>query len=158
MDMSKVVTFTNITTEDFSHPFNGQAYFVAKGETKIFPFVLADHLATHLARKILLAKDKIVAVKDDQTGGLGAPIWSDEAVEELKRQILGEVETRMPDVVKSQDEILREKVEELNQESGEPVDPEEYKSKKEVIDALTAKGIAVDVRKTKSELEAELKS
>lgn len=156
MDMSKVVTFTNITEKEFSHSYNGQAYFVAAGETRIFPFALADHLAKHLARKILLSQDKAVSVKDEATGGLGAPIWSEEAVVELKKEILGEVETRQADRVKSDDELLAEKVAELNQVSEVTADPSSYKSKKDVIAALESKGTPVDVRKTKEELLAQL--
>lgn len=154
--MSKVVTFTNISEEEFEHSYNGQVYFVAAGETLILPFSLADHLAKHLARKILISQDKIVSVKDDVTGGLGAPIWSEEAVNALKAKILGEVESRKQDLPKSEDEILREKISELNQVADEPADAETYRSKKDVIEALEAKGKPVDVRKTKDELLEQL--
>ena len=158
MDMSKIVTFTNITDEDFSHPYNGQAYFVAKREVRMFPFELADHLATHLARKILLSQDKPVSVRDDVTGGVGAPIWSEEAVLQLKAKILGEVETQVVAAPKTDDEILRDKVQELNQVTDTPETPQTLMTKVDVIKALKAQGKPVDVRKTKSELLAQLNS
>lgn len=154
MDLSKIATFTNIDVDDFSHSYDGQTFFVAAGEAKVFPYSLADHLAKHLARKILLKGDKVIAMKDDQTGGLGHPIWSEEAEIELKRRILGEVQTQTVAPEPTEQEKVAAKVEELNTLT--PVDPDTFISKKDVIAKLEAKGIPVDVRKTKDELLAQL--
>jgi hypothetical protein len=169
----KVVYFTNITDKDFEHAFGGQPFFVKAGETKMFPFDLADHLAKHLARRIFIEEDKSPRVFDpnDKSGGNGAPLWNDEKEAAMKAKILGEVYQEELAAPKSEIQVLVEKVDELNKfkesiegkqaaPSEAPATPDvipppltEYKDKAEVIDALKAKGIAFDARSSKATLE-----
>ena len=49
-----VLTFKNIDDEDFTHQFHGEQITVEAGELKILPAKVANHLAKHLAYKILI--------------------------------------------------------------------------------------------------------
>jgi hypothetical protein len=43
----KVVSFTNITAQDFSHAYAGVPYYIPAGQTLMFPYHLGKHLAKH---------------------------------------------------------------------------------------------------------------
>ena len=55
-EVFSTVYFTNITKEDFSHPFNSKMHTVKAGQTLALPSHLAEHLAHHLISKILAEK------------------------------------------------------------------------------------------------------
>lgn len=177
-NLGKVVKFTNITNEDFSHAFGGTPFFVKAGETMLLPFELAEHLAKHLARKILLNNDKSLKVynPNDLTGGTGQPIWTQE--EEIKKmgEIMGEVMERPLETEKTETEKLQEQIAKLNEFVVEKLGPQEasleasleasvttsssevgYKDKADVIAELTKRGISFDARLNKSNLEKLLK-
>lgn len=65
MDLKSKRTVTNPTNEDFTHAWDGQDFTIKAGETEEYPSFLAEHLAGHLAKKILIDKgafvDKLVA-------------------------------------------------------------------------------------------------
>jgi len=111
----RVIAFTNITDEDFTHPYGGQPFFVKARETVMFPWSLANHLATHLARKVLLKTDKSSKQYDpkDETGGVGKPIWDDQAENELKSKILGASYQQEVATPKSEIELLKEQVDQV---------------------------------------------
>lgn len=108
----KVCSFTNITNQDFTHSWGGQPFFIKAGETAMFPYDLANHLAKHLARKILLANDKGLTQYDakDPTGGTGRAIWGEEEEKVLAAKILGESFQHDVPREKSEIELLKEQV------------------------------------------------
>jgi hypothetical protein len=155
---NKVVKFTNISTKDFTHSYGGQPFFVKAGETVMLPYDLADHLATHLARRIFIDRDSSPSTYDpkDATSGHGRPLWDDSAEAEMKAKILGEIFEEASPVKKTEMQMLQDKVNELAQRfTDAPVtaDPATYKDKAEVIKALEAKGIKFDPRAKKADLE-----
>jgi hypothetical protein len=158
LNSNKVVKFTNVTDSDFTHAYGGQPFFVKAGETVMLPYDLADHLATHLARRIFIEKDASPAGFDpkDSTSGMGRPLWDDRAETDMKAKILGEVFEEAAPVKKSELDLLKEQVAALNQRFADgPVSENgsTYKDKAEVIAALQEKGIAFDARAKKADLE-----
>lgn len=120
-NLGKVVKFTNITDKDFTHAFGGVPFFVKAGETVMLPWDLADHLATHLSRRIFLDADTSPTQYlegADKTGGMGKPLWNDETEKAMKLKILGEVFESATPAPKSEIEQLREKVEALAKQFG----------------------------------------
>lgn len=84
MENYTVVNFTNIDSEDYVGMWAGKEEVIKSGETKPYPKFLADHLALHLAKKILLRNG-------DDFGDEGL-------LKSLKDKILGNVEVEMPAV------------------------------------------------------------
>lgn len=170
----KVVTFTNLSDSDFTHSFSGTPYFVPAGATLQFPYHLGKHLATHLSRKMLISQDKGATQYDPKdatsANGNGTVLWNEETEGKLVDRILGEVYTHEIEKPKTELELLKEKVAELNkfnqeflkgnnmpsEGSEKPVD-ESFKDKGEIIAELKKKGLTVDARKSKASLEAQLK-
>lgn len=163
----KVVMFTNITSQDFSHPWNGHPYFVKAGETVPFPYYLGEHLATHLARKILLATDKGATVYDPKdptmANGNGTVLWNQQTEDDLKNKILGETFTQEIKRAKTENELLAEQVAELRKLVEErkdkvvaPASIEGYRDKAQVIAEMKALGLPVDARQSKAKLEEQL--
>jgi hypothetical protein len=180
----RVVKFTNITAKDFSHAFGGQPFFVKAGETVMFPYDLAKHLAKHLARRIFLDADTSPTQYDpqDKTGGAGRALWDDAKEQDMMGKILGDSFTEETMAPKSELEALKEKVDALNKRFNEQGTPAEavvaapsqdasvapqsdvkadvaalgYKDKAEVIAELQKRNIQFDARQTKAKLEALL--
>lgn len=117
-NVGKVISFTNIDAEDFTHKWGGQPFFVKAGETVMFPYDLAEHLAKHLARKILLRTDKSSTVYDpkDPSGGTGQRIWTVEDEQQLVKRILGTAIQQEVPREKTEVEILNEKVDALQKQ------------------------------------------
>ncbi len=158
MDYSRVVTFTNIADFDFTPQlgamFGGIGHEVKTGEVKLFPWDLADHLAGALAKQMFLKKDRSAIKYDpnDTTGGLGAVLWTDDQIAEVKSRILGEPIIGEKKVVMTEAQETAAKVEELNKLEPE-VSATGYKDKAEVILELQKKGITFDARQSKATLE-----
>lgn len=174
----KVVRITNISNFDFTGElgarYAGRDFFVPAGKSMLVPFTLGDHLATHLARQILL---KEAPTRDaSQTDGKGSdrPLWSDGIIEELKKKILTEVYEEQRTPILSEADRIAEKVKELNKltaptETGGNGDASglvstegstgeiSYKDKSEVIAELQKRGTKFDARATKANLEMLLK-
>ena len=158
MDYSKTVVFENIADFDFTPEmgamYGGIGYPVKAGERKLYPWDLADHLATHLARQMYLKKDSSLSTYDpkDPTEGLGATLWTDEKIAALKAKMLGEPVLAAKEATLTEAQKVQAKVAELNQ-----VEPEistvGYRDKAEVIAELQKKGIQFDARRSKVELE-----
>ena len=159
MDFGKVVSFTNKSSKDFEHAYGGQPYFVKAGETKLYPYELAEHLAKHLARRMLLEKDTSATTFDpnDPTKGTGQALWNEETEKNLIDKLLGDPMTQTVEPPKSENEVILEKVTQLNTNLGETVPTVGYQDKKEVIDELNKRGIKFDARLTKVKLEDLLK-
>lgn len=164
----KVVRFTNITDERFEHAFGGTPFFVEAGESKLMPWTIADHLATHLARKILLKNDASLSVYDpkDPTGGVGKPIWNADEEAKVKSKILGEIMEQAVEAEKTEVEKLQEQIKKLNEfvaskfgseEQPKVVQEGQYQDKAEVIAELEKRGIQFDARQKKEKLEELLK-
>lgn len=171
----KVVSFTNITNEDFSHPYDGTPYLIPAGQTVQFPYHLGRHLAKHLSRKILLSGDKGATQYDPKdttaANGNGTVLWNEDSENKLIEKILGEVSTHEVAKPKTEMELMREQIAELNKMKDEflsknhlsepktemRTDPEGFKDKGQLIEELKKLGLPVDARKSKASLEAQLK-
>ncbi len=180
-DSLKVVRVTNISNFDFTGElgarYDSVDYTLLAGESKMYPFVLADHLATHLARQILLKKAPIRDGAQVDGKGSDRPLWDDQVIKELKSKIMTELYTEEREAPKTDADRMRAKVAELNKSEadveketggnakfdGTPVDTTPtgseivYQDKQEVIAALTKRGIRFDPRSTKTMLESFLK-
>ena len=162
----KVVSLTNISSQDFTHQFGGIPYFVPKGETLMFPYDLAHHLAKHLSRRILIEGDKGAEVYDPKdssmANGNGSILWNESTENDMIARILGETFINEVPAEKSEMEKLKAQVEELNKKfsTGKDALPEAktegYQDKGEIIESLKKLGIAVDARKSKAKLEEQL--
>lgn len=169
----KVVSFTNISSQDFTHPYGGAPYFVPAGQTLLFPYHLGKHLAKHLARKMLLSEDKGAQAWDPKdpsmANGNGTVLWNQETENKLIEKILGQSYTHEVPRKKTEEEILREQVAELNKfkdeylkkndlkaQTNELASTEGFKDKGQLIAELKALGQTVDARKSKASLEAQL--
>lgn len=178
----KVVRIKNIADFDFTGElgarYGGRDFFIPAGKSLLMPLTVGDHLATHLARAILLKRAP--GRTDAEMNGKGSvlPLWNEQAEAELKKQIIEEVyeEERKPEL--SEADRMHQKVQDLNKvekeiendgapEGGnvsaanieiseEQSAPIVYQDKAEVIAALEKKGIKFDARASKDNLEALL--
>lgn len=116
-NLGKVVVFTNIDDQDFEHAFGGTPFRVRAGESQHMPYDLADHLATHLARKMLLRGDtgKNIFDPTDKSGGTGSKIWGPEDEGRIKARILGDTYERERSKPETEIEALQRQIRELNQ-------------------------------------------
>ena len=161
-NIGKVVQFTNITDKDFTHAFGGQPFFVKAGETVMLPYDLADHLATHLSRRIYLDGDNSpteYTEGKDRTGGMGRPLWSDEQERAMKVRILGQTFENSVAAPKSEIEELREKLDALASQFGtqapwqqRPSEITEAAKEAAVIEAEAEKDAPIGAQNTKSVL------
>jgi hypothetical protein len=158
---TKIVRITNITSFDFTPEmgamYDGRQFPLRAGETKLFPLTVGEHLATHLARQILIQKAPVRDAKETDGRGTDRPLWDDGAIAGLKAQIMTEVyeEARTP--VQTPADAVVKKVEDLNKVAEgtdtPPVSATGYKDKAEVIAELNKRGIKFDARKSKADLE-----
>ena len=146
----RIVRFTNIDTESFTHSFRGISITVKAGESYVGRLPEGNHLAKHLARKIL-AREKKKTVKQDR----GVQLWTDDEVQKLKQEILSDVgeeaanERFTPEEARNKDTAqLADKYDESKQDSDV--------SKKDVIKELESRGIKVDESKSQEELLEDL--
>lgn len=150
MDLGRIVPFTNITTEDFTHNYHGQPFTVRAGETQIFPYDLSRHLAKHLARKILFTDAKPESLRIDRA------LYTPETEQQLMSKIMGAESREAVSSQLSEQELLRKRVEELN--ASKPEGAPEGRTKADVIAELEAKGLPVDKRLSMAKLEEQLKA
>lgn len=116
----------------------------------MLPYDVANHLAKHLARQILLKRPSNVRLSEDKE------LWSEGLENEVKAQILSDVQDRPKAPVPSEQERIRQEVEALNQAEDMNLDSANYETKKEVMDKLKELGVPFEARKTKAELQKEL--
>ncbi len=181
-DSLKVVRVTNISDFDFTGEigarYDSVDYTLLAGESKMFPFVLANHLAKHLAQAILIRKAPIRDGKETDGKGSDRPLWDDKVIGELKAKIMTELYSEEREAPKTEAERMRAKVAELNQSEkevekesaggnapfvGAPTETTSksdeivYQDKQQVIQELTKRGIRYDPRSSKTMLESFLK-
>jgi len=150
----QIVRFTNIDSESFTHSFRGISNSFAPGASQAMRLPEADHLAIHLARKIISRNKR--KLPDDKVVNL----WTDAEIEDMKKKIispLGEEEgTRLtPDQAHTKD------LEALNKKFPKPSEPTVSNTpvlvtKKDVIADLEKRGVKVDVSLSREELLAQL--
>lgn len=148
----QIVKITNISHLDFTGEtgarFNGRDYSIPAGKSLRCPLTLGEHLAKHLARMILLNNDYL------QNKNSELAMWSPEAEQDMINKILSYEEYEENEIIKTEDEILAEKISQLNSEIGEDIiNTEKYSTKAEVIKELEAKKITFNPRVSKAELE-----
>lgn len=176
----KIVRITNISNFDFTGElgarYAGRDFFVPAGESLLVPLTVGSHLATHLARQILIKKAPIRNEKETDGKGTDRPLWDDAVIADLKKQIMVEVYEEEKKAPQTEGERMAEKVDELNKVVTEPekdtggnvdassiVPVEEtnsavvYKDKAQVIEELQKKDIPFDARAGKDRLEELLK-
>lgn len=173
----KIVRITNISDFDFTGElgarYGGRDFFVPAGESLLAPLTVGDHLATHLARQIMLKKAPVRDGSEVDGKGSDRPLWNDQSIEELKKLILAEVYEEEKPKVLSKEEELAKKVEELNKATAPSPDeiidgnvdasgiiPTEsttseitYKDKSQVIAELTKREVKFNARDSKANLE-----
>jgi len=170
----KIVRITNISDFDFTGDlgarFGGRDFFVAAGESLLVPLTAGDHLATHLARQIMIRKSPDRDSKQLDGKGSDRPLWDDAVIAELKAKIMVDVYEEEKQTPVSEADRMAQKVEELNkvttpeEDKGGNVDasgvvpvetenPLAYKDKAQIIEELKAKGTSFDARASKAKLE-----
>jgi hypothetical protein len=157
---NKIVRFTNIAPFDFTPEmgamYGGVPYSVSSGKSLLMPFTIGDHLATHLARQIIIQKAPIRDEKEIDGKGSDRHLWDDGAINDLKAKIVREVYEEEKQPVASADQLMKEKVEELNRSDilpEQPLNTAGYKDKAEVVTELNKRGVKFDARKSKADLE-----
>lgn len=156
MDLSTVVTFTNITDEPFTHLYGGVPYTVNARESQVFPADLGKHLAKHLARKILYAegeaKRKLLGYKQDDPKN-DVSLFSEKDEQVITGKILGQVYREEVSPALTPEQVIKKRVEELNPPKDVPVQAGE---RKQVIAELEQLGVIVDKRKSLATLVKDL--
>ena len=147
----QIVKFKNIDKERFTHSFRGVSISVDAGIEQIMRLPEADHLATHLARKILSRKRKSNLDAMDRK----AILYTQEEVNELKQTIITHISEEQPPEQLNPSQKRVEDVKELNQKFGDKIETPEP-TKKDIIKELESRGIKVDPSKSKEELLAQL--
>ena len=176
----KIVRITNISDFDFTGElgarFGGRDFFVPAGGSLLVPLSVGNHLATHLARQIMLREAPTRDSKQLDGKGSDRPLWDDAAIGELKDRIMVDVYEEEKQNPLSEADRIAKRVEELNkvvakpEEDGgnvdasgiKPVDETNsavvYRDKAQVIQALKDKDIPFNARDTKVKLEELLKT
>lgn len=142
-----IVRFTNIDGENFTHSFRGISITINAGESYNCRFSEGDHLAKHLARKILSRKRKAEMTKAQRQAG--KRLYNDNEVQVLKDRILTKLGEETPKPL-TPEEIRKKDIERLEKEfpTKKPTDV----TKADVIKELEALGVEVDVNKSEEEL------
>ena len=177
----KIVRVTNISDFDFTGElgarYGGRDFFIPAGGSLLTPLTVGNHLATHLARQILLRKAPTRDEGELDGKGKDRPLWDDAVISDLKSRILVEVYEEEKKSPQTEAEVLAAKVAELNKvvapesEEGGNADasgivPAEdsndstivYKDKAQVIEELKKKNVSFDARASKTKLEELLNS
>ncbi len=145
----KIVSFTNIDNESFTHSFRGVSITIKTGQSYIGRLPECDHLALHLARKIIAREKKS---KNDPMKTY--VLFPEKEVAELKAKILSDVAEEQPEHYTPEEERKRD-IEQLSQKY-EKKDVVKDVTKKDIIKDLEGKGIKVDESKSKEELLQDL--
>lgn len=173
----KIVRITNISDFDFTGElgarYGGRDFFIPAGGSLLTPLTVGDHLATHLARQILIRKAPTRDAGQIDGKGSDRPLWDDSVISELKAKIMVEVYEEDKKAPLTEAERMAQKVADLNKAvppepktTGGNVDasgivPVEdsansaivYKDKAQVIEELKKKGVSFDARASKDKLE-----
>jgi len=145
----RIVRFTNIDKESFTHSYRGVSITVQAGESYVGRFPEANHLATHLARKMLSREAKSKFSKNEPV-----KLWTPDQVEELKKTILTPMGNEAPPAPPTPEEKRKQDLESIKKDfSPEPAPPV---TKKDVIAELKKRGVEADIKKTLKELLQDL--
>lgn len=172
----RIVKVTNISNFTFNGEngarFGGKDFLIEAGGSLVAPFVIADHLAKHLAQAMMLKTAPTRTEAEIGGKGSSAPLWDETRLNELKNKIMsGQYTEEKKEAVKSVEQKMVDKIKELNEkitdDSEENVnipleDVDEagdvgYKDKAQVIAELKNRGITFDPRAAKATLEGLLK-
>lgn len=147
----RIVKFTNIDRESFTHAFRGIKITAKAGQSLILRYPEGDHLATHLARKMIAREKKAKGADKDPKG---AVLYTDEEIAEFKKKIIQEVGKDTPEKLTVEQERKRdlERIEREHKPKEKPSDV----SKAEVIKSLKERGIEPDINKSKEDLLEQL--
>ena len=147
----RIVSFTNIDKESFTHAFRGIKITIGAGETYMGRFPECDHLALHLARKMIAREKKAKGADKDPRG---AVLYTDEEINEMKAKILKDMGTVSPERLTAEEERKRD-LEQI-QEKFTPKKAIPDVNKADVIKSLKERGIEPDVGKSKEDLLQQL--
>lgn len=176
----KIVKVNNPFDFDFTGElgarFGGRDFIIVAGGSLTCPLTLAEHLAKHLAQAHLLKEEN---KRKAQPGDDLRQIWNETIIDTLAKQLITDVTTQTKPTIKTEAEIMEERVKSLNteilseEEDGEVETPESvettdeenvdgedkvvYKDKAQVIAELKKRNITFDPRSTKATLETLLK-
>ena len=156
---NKIVRVTNISNFDFTPEmgamYGGVPYFVPAGKSLLMPMPVGKHLATHLARQIMLRKAPTRTDTELDGRGSDRKLWDQAGVHELVAKIVTDVYEEQVAAPQSEAQILAAKVEELNKSnpSEDPVSASDYKDKSDVIAELQKRNIPFNARLSKANLE-----
>lgn len=145
----KIVRFTNIDEESFTHSYRGVSITVQAGGSYVGRFPECNHLATHLARKILSREAKKVTAKEK-----GIKLWTPAQVDKLRGKILSPMGNETPPAPPTPTEKRKEDLKKIGKEF--PQAPAPPVTKKDVIAELKKRGVEADVKKTLQELLKQL--
>lgn len=175
----KIVRVVNPYDFDFDGElgarYGGRDFLIPAGGSLLTPLSVGEHLAKHLAQaKLLLDEKKRVPQPGDETRKL----WDDASLEVVIKSLLKDELTQEKPVIKSEDDIMADKIKELNKvaepeedqlpdaenadgeetpEGEEGAAPVVYKDKAQVIAELKKRNVTFDPRAPKATLEALLK-
>lgn len=171
----RIVRITNISDFDFTGDlgarYGGRDFSVPAGKSLLTPFTVGDHLATHLARQIMLKNAPIRDAKELDGKGSDRPLWDEARVAELKSKIMKDVYEEERVNPTSEADKMAEKIAELNKvlpvEEGGNADASViemtesgsdfvYQDKAQIIAELKKREISFDPRLGKNKLEALL--
>ena len=161
----KVVEVTNPTDFDFTPElgcmFDGNPIYLATGETRQFPYHIGRRISLNLAKQVMLKAQEAMEGKDKDK-----PIWTSVTLSDQADSFMKVLYSEEKPVKISEHDALIQKMNDLEklvketpEKRGEDevVNKEEYKTKADVIDALTKKEIVHDPKKSKADLEKLLK-
>lgn len=147
----RIVRFTNIDKESFTHAFRGIKISIKAGESYMARYPEGDHLATHLARKMIAREKKAGGADKDPKGSV---LYTDVEIDELKKKIVQEVGTETPEKMTPEQERERD-LERINREHKPKEKPADV-SKADIIKSLKERGIEPDINRSKDELLTQL--
>ena len=151
----KIVRFTNIDHESFTHSYRGVSITVGAGENYPMRLPEADHLATHLARKILAREKKKVTPKDR-----GVNLWNIQEVDELKGKILSPLGEEASPATMSPEQARKFDQDKLQKEFGPKPTSKKVSApkvtRKQLIEDLESRGLKVDPASTNEQLQEQI--
>lgn len=150
MDLGRIITIRNITTQEFTHSYHGQPFTLRAGESLTVPYDLGRHLAKHLARRILFSDAKPEQLRNDRA------IFTKESESELMSKIMGQETRQSIPKELSEAERLRARVEELNAQKPEGVSGSVGRTKADVIAEMETLKLPIDKRLSMAKLEEQL--
>ena len=148
-----IAKMTNIDNEDFTHSYCGVSVTIQAGREMVGRLPEIEHLAKHLARKILSREAKKRLDKKDAQGKL----WTPEQVEELQNKMIAMIGSENPPEQMSEKALREADRKKITEGFASPEPPKPIGvTKKEVIDELKKRGAEVDISQTKEELLKQL--